>query len=168
MTVVIDVRDLVRAPGSSRPVQIDEPVEGLSTELARVPEDSPVHGELVVESLVEGLMVSGPLSGVMTLSCARCLKPFDWPFTLEVHEIFAPGATGQDDEYPIEDGQVDLEPMIRDAVILAMPFAPLCRQDCRGLCERCGGDRNLGECSCGPEADPRWTALSGLELRIDD
>jgi uncharacterized protein len=45
-----------------------------------------------------------------------------------------------------------------------MPFAPLCRPDCLGLCSRCGGDLNLGECTCRPEADPRWAPLSGLEL----
>ncbi len=168
MTVVIDVRDLLASPGSSRPHRFDEQVEGLSTELARVPEDRPVQGDLLLENVIEGLLVSGPLSGLMTLSCARCLKPFEWGFTLEVHELFVAGATGQDDEYPLEDGTIDLEPMIRDAVLLAMPFAPLCRAECRGLCERCGGDRNLGECSCPPETDPRWSPLLDLNLTIDD
>ena len=168
MTVVIDVRDLLASPGSSRPHRFDEQVEGLSTELARVPEDRPVQGDLLLENVIEGLLVSGPLSGLMTLSCARCLKPFEWGFTLEVHELFVAGATGQDDEYPVEDGSIDLEPMIRDAVLLAMPFAPLCRAECRGLCERCGGDRNLGECSCPPETDPRWSPLLDLNLTIDD
>jgi len=168
MTVVIDVRDLLASPGSSRPHRFDEQVEGLSTELARVPEDRPVQGDLLLENVIEGLLVSGPLSGLMTLSCARCLKPFEWGFTLEVHELFVAGATGQDDEYPLEDGTIDLEPMIRDAVLLAMPFAPLCRAECQGLCERCGGDRNLGECSCPPETDPRWSPLLDLNLTIDD
>jgi DUF177 domain-containing protein len=168
MTLVIDVRDLLASPGSSRPMRLDEQVEGLATELARVPEDRPVLGDLLLENVVEGLLVSGPLSGVMTLSCARCLKPFDWGFTLEVHELFVAGATGQDDEYPVEDGSIDLEPMIRDAVLLAMPFAPLCRADCLGLCERCGGDRNLGECSCPAQVDPRWSPLLDLNLTIDD
>ena len=168
MTVVIDVRDLLASPGSSRPHRFDEQVEGLSTELARVPEDRPVQGDLLLENVIEGLLVSGPLSGLMTLSCARCLKPFEWGFTLEVHELFVAGATGQDDEYPLEDGAIDLEPMIRDAVLLAMPFAPLCRAECQGLCERCGGDRNLGECSCPPETDPRWSPLLDLNLTIDD
>jgi uncharacterized protein len=55
---------------------------------------------------------------------------------------------------------------VRDAVVLEMPFSPLCRPDCLGLCARCGGDRNLGECSCGPEVDPRWGALD--DIRFDD
>ena len=168
MTAVIDVRALLASPGSSRPVRLDEPVEGLATELARVPEDRPVRGDLLLENVIEGLLVSGPLSGVMTLSCARCLKPFEGAFTLEVHELFVAGATGQDDEYPVEDGSIDLEPMIRDAVLLAMPFAPLCGFQCLGLCERCGGDRNMGECSCPAETDPRWSPLLDLNLTIDD
>src|SRR5439155_14718691 len=70
----------------------------------------------------------------------------------------------EDDEYPITEGTIDLEPLIRDAVLLMVPFAPLCTPQCLGLCERCGGDRNLGECSCGPEPDARWEALATLRF----
>jgi uncharacterized protein len=65
----------------------------------------------------------------------------------------------------VSDGGLDLEPMIRDAVILSMPFAPLCRPSCLGLCERCGADRNLGECACGPVVEDAWAPL--LDLRLD-
>jgi uncharacterized protein len=58
--------------------------------------------------------------------------------------------------------------MIRDAVVPAMPFAPLCRPDCQGLCERCGGDRNSAECVCPPEIDSRWAPLASLRLPDDD
>ena len=168
MTVVIDVRDLVGHPGSSRTVRVDESIEGLATQLAVVPDDRPVEADLMLESVVEGILVTGPVWGSMQLSCARCLKTFDQSFHLEVQELFAPGASGEGDEYPLgTEGSMDLEPMIRDAVVLAMPFAPLCRPDCRGLCPRCGGDRNLGECSCPPEVDPRWAPLLDLHLDRD-
>ena len=81
-----------------------------------------------------------------------------------MQELFAAGAEPDGDEYPLVEGQVDLEPLIRDVVVLAMPFAPLCRPECRGLCARCGGDLNLGACTCPPEADPRWAPLADLEL----
>jgi uncharacterized protein len=165
MSLQIDVRDLLGQPGSSRTVRVAEPVPGLSTVLAEVPEERGVDARLLFESVVEGVLVSGPVQGRMRLSCARCLKEFDAPFSLAVQELFVPGATSEDDEYPLVEGFVDLEPMIRDAVILSMPFAPLCRPDCLGLCERCGGDRNLGQCRCLPETDPRWSAL--VDLRID-
>jgi uncharacterized protein len=162
----LDVRDLLEAPGASRRVIVEESFADLATELARVPADDPVRIEVVIESVVDGLVVSGPLSGHMAFRCARCLKDFSQGFRYEVEEVFAPGGRTEDDRYPIADGHIDLEPMVRDAVVPAMPFSPLCREDCLGLCERCGGDRNLGECACGPETDPRWAPLG--ELRLDD
>jgi uncharacterized protein len=167
VTVPVDVRDLLEHPGASRTVQVREPVPGLATGVATVPEDQAVAAELLIESVVEGLLVTGPLQGTMVLVCARCLKPLQSGFRIDVQELFTPGATPADDEYPVTEGFVDLEPMIRDAIVLAMPFAPLCRPDCLGLCERCGGDRNLGECSCPPVTDSRWSALLELELPDD-
>jgi len=165
VAVPVDIRDLVGHPGASRAVHIEEPIDDMATELARVAEERPVEADLLMESLVDGILASGPVAGVMSLSCARCLKPFETGFRVDVQELFAPGATAEDDEYPLPDGGVvDVEPMIRDAVVLAMPFAPLCRPDCQGLCPRCGGDRNLGECTCGPETDERWAVLTELDL----
>jgi uncharacterized protein len=135
----VDVRDLLGQPGSSRQVQVADRIEGLATELAEVP--SPVRVDVLLESVVEGILVS-----------------------VQVTELFAPAPAEEDDAYPLREGTIDLEPMVRDAVVLSMPFSPLCRHDCLGLCERCGGDRNLGECTCPPATDPRWAALEGLEL----
>jgi uncharacterized protein len=168
MTVQVDVRDLVGRPGASRIVELAEAVDGLRTELAFVPEDQPVIARLLMESVVEGMLASGPLSGVMVIRCARCLTSSKRPFRVETQEMFTPGADPTDDEYPLSDGFVDLEPMIRDAVLLAMPLAPLCSPDCLGLCPRCGGDRNLGECGCQPEIDARWAPLSSLRIDSRD
>lgn len=162
--VLVDVRDLLVDRGAARKVTLEERIDGLGTELARVPGEVPVRMDVVLEPVSAGVAVSGPLSGKIAYSCARCLKPFDRDFRFEVRELFAPEASEDDDEYPIHEGHIDLEPMVRDTVVLAMPFSPLCRPDCLGLCERCGGDRNLGECTCGPEADPRWTILDQLQL----
>jgi uncharacterized protein len=164
VSMVLDVRDLLGQPGSFRNVHVSEPIEGLQTPLAAVPEDRPVQADLLMESVVEGVLASGPVEGVMELSCARCLKRFDARFQVPVQELFRPGAGAEDDEYPVVEGFADLEPMLRDVVVLAMPFAPLCREDCLGLCERCGGDRNLGECRCEKVADARWSVLSTIEL----
>jgi uncharacterized protein len=164
MTTLIDVRDLVDTPGAYRTVRVEEAIAGLATQLARVPEDRRIGADLLLESVTDGIVVTGPISGVMKLSCARCLKPFDQDFEIQVQELYAAGAAPEDDDYPLVEGHVDLEPLIRDVVVLAMPFAPLCRPDCRGLCARCGGDLNLGECTCPPEVDPRWAPLAGLEL----
>ena len=160
----VDVRDLVARPGSSRPYRLDRTVPGLALELAGVPEDGPIEGDLLLESVVEGILVSGSLTAGVTLSCARCLKEFPGRVDVTVQELFVREPPADADDYPIsEEGSLDLEPMVRDGVLLSLPFSPLCRPDCRGLCERCGGDRNLDECSCAPgPADPRWAALEGL------
>ena len=165
--IELDVRDLVGHPGSSRLVHVDEPVEGLELELSRVPAEHPIEADLLLESVLEGILVTGPLHGTIRFSCARCLKTFEQALALEVSELFVPHAAEDDDEYPLGlEGAIDIEPMVRDAVLLSMPFSPLCKPDCAGLCPRCGGDRNLGECTCGPElADERWTVLN--EIRFD-
>ncbi len=164
MSLVVDVRGLLGEPGASRTVVIHEGVPALVTELARIPEERPVAGEFLIESVVDGLMVSGAIRGTMMLTCARCLEPFESEVRVEVDELFVEGAAPAADEYPVADGCADLEPMIRDSMVLAMPFAPLCQPGCLGLCARCGGDRNLGECRCRPQGDPRWSALQDLSV----
>lgn len=161
---VIDVRDLLDRPGSSRELHVAHPLEGLSIELAEVPPDAPISVDVLLESVVEGILVTGPLSGRVEYRCARCLKPFSDDFRVEVTEMFVRDPAPEDDEYLLGQGSMDFEPMVRDAVLLAMPFSPLCRADCLGLCERCGGDRNQGECSCSPPVDPRWEALGRLSI----
>jgi uncharacterized protein len=165
VTVEVDIRDLVARPGASRTIHVEERLEGLRTELAGVAADRPVEADLLMESVLEGILASGPVEGVVAYSCARCLKPFEGGFRVEVQELFVGGEAG-DDEYRIEEGHVDLEPLIRDAVVTSLPFAPLCRPDCLGLCSRCGGDLNLDECSCPPETDARWEALAHIEFDI--
>jgi DUF177 domain-containing protein len=162
VSLQIDVRDL--PPGSDRVLHLSEPVTGLATEVARVPEDRPLAIDVHLESVVEGLLVSGTVAAPTELCCARCLKPLQDELRVDVQELFVPGAPGEADEYPLTDGFADLEPMVRDAVMPALPFAPLCSPGCLGLCGRCGGDRNAGECACEPEVDARWAPLAELNL----
>jgi uncharacterized protein len=158
----IDVRDLLDHPGAARTVHVQEPVADLRTELAGVPEDAPIEGALTLESVVEGIYVTGSFEGRMTLRCARCLTEFDRDFDVDVHELVAREPGPEDDYALAPDLTLDPEPMVRDAVVLEMPFSPLCRPDCLGLCGICGGNRNLGECPGHETTDPRWSALDGL------
>lgn len=160
----IDVRDLLAKPGSATRSRVDEPLEGLRTEVVEVPADAPVAGDLLLENVVEGIVVSGTISAGMSLTCARCLRRYSEPVEVRVRELFTIDPDPDTDEYAYDadGGELDPEPMVRDAVGLAMPFAPLCRPDCKGLCERCGGDRNVGECGCGEVVDPRWAPLQDL------
>jgi uncharacterized protein len=160
----IDVRDLLERPGAAKTVHVAEAVPGLHSELAAVPEDTPIAGDLTLESVIEGVYVTGSVAGRMTMRCARCLKEFEQDFDVQLREMFVREAGPEDDYVVSPERTLDPEPMVRDAVVLSMPFAPLCRPDCLGLCERCGGDRNLGECTCAERTDPRWSALTDLTL----
>ncbi len=169
MLSTIDVRDLVGSPGASRRSTVRGTVEDLGTELARVPDDAPIDADLLLESIVEGILVSGNVRGTLALHCARCLKAFDGSFAIEVEELFTPDADEDADEYPLDPaGELDPEQMIRDAVGVELPFSPLCRPDCLGLCEVCGGDRNLGECPGHRPVDPRFAVLSDLIPELPD
>ncbi len=160
----IDVRDLLESPGAAKTVRVLESVPGLHTELAGVPEDQPLEGELTLESVVDGVYVHGSIGGRFAMRCARCLKEFDRAFDLAMDELYVRDP-GPDDDYALaSDLTLDPEPMVRDAVVLEIPFSPLCRPDCLGLCAVCGGDRNLGECPGHDETDPRW---AGLEVLLD-
>ena len=169
MIPAIDVRDLIGQPGSSRRNRSESAVEDLGTELAKVREETPVVSDLLLEALVEGILVSGALSGSLVLRCARCLTEFGQAFAVEVHEMFIVEPADDTDDYPLDpDGMLEIDQMVRDAIGVELPFSPLCRSDCQGLCPTCGGDRNLGECPGHVETDPRWAALEQLATTFDE
>jgi uncharacterized protein len=159
----VDVGDLVGHPGTSQRVHARGELDGLATELAIV--DGPIDGDLLLESVVEGILVSGELTGAFRLRCARCLVELDRRFAVEVQELYRAEPDPEDDTYPLpREGLLDPEPMLRDVVGVELPFAPLCRAECAGLCSVCGEDRNLGACPGHAEDDPRWAALGSLVL----
>ena len=160
----IDVRDLMEHPGSSREVRMLGTLEGLGTELAGVAPDEPIEGDLLVESVVEGVLVSGRIRGTMRLRCARCLVDFTAPLDVAISELFLAAPDPDTDQYELgADGLIEPEQMVRDTVGVELPFSPLHHPDCKGLCPVCGGDRNLGECPGDhPQVDARWSALDGL------
>ena len=159
----IDVRDLVGQPGATRQLSVRGTVQGLGTELARVPDDAPIECDLLLESVVEGILVTGRLSGTWELRCARCLTGFEGPFSVEVAEMYVTHPDEDSDDYPLDpQAGIDPEPLVRDAVGVELPFSPLCRPGCLGLCEICGGDRNEGGCPGHETVDPRFAALSEL------
>jgi uncharacterized protein len=165
----VDVRDLVGRPGASRRQPLRGTLTDLGTEVASVRPDRPIDGDLLLESILEGILVSGRLVGTFQLRCARCLTEFEAGFDVEVHELFTPDPDETADDYPLEpEGMLELEQMVRDAIGVELPFSPLCRPDCLGLCPICGGDRNLGECPGDHvEMDPRWSGLEDVLHRLE-
>ncbi len=163
----VEVAELLRQPGTSKRVEITAEVPGLGLPLGHV--DAPLELALALESLVEGLLVRGAVRGVYELECRRCLRSFDSSFDVHVTEVMAYDRQGGSEEgYAVSGDHVDLEPVVRDAVMLAMPLNPLCMPDCRGLCPSCGANRN--EIDCGHRAertDLRWEPLRRLSDQLN-
>ncbi len=169
----IDAHDLGGHPGATRRHDVLGTIEGLATELVAVPDDAPLGGSLLLESVVEGIVVSGAITGTWNVRCARCLTERTQPFSVEVSELYVPAGTvdaddEDDDRYELTDESIDLDQLVRDAVGVEMPFAPLCRPDCKGLCPICGGDRNEGECPGHETVDPRFAVLADLLPDLPD
>jgi uncharacterized protein len=165
------VADLLDRPGEYREFSVQPVLSGIGTALARL-QAKPIRGDLRAESVVEGVLVTGPLSGTMDLRCARCLRPFEGDVSLELLELFVrPGHERPEDEdaYRVTGKEIHLEPMLRDAIALALPLNPLCREDCAGLCAQCGRDLNEGSCDCRTEEiDPRWAELASIKDKLTD
>ncbi len=155
----IPVAELLRRPGSQRELSIQAEFEDLATSDAAV--RGPVDLQLHLESVVGGLQVSGSATTGWRGSCRRCLEPIEQMVQQDLREMFGSAPT-DDETYPIHDGEVDLAPMVRDCLVLALPIAPLCSEDCAGPApdaypmnqpEATGEDRLK---------DPRWAALDAL------
>jgi uncharacterized protein len=132
--------------------------------LAGVPADRPLEADLLLESVVEGVLVTGRVRGTMQLRCARCLKDFESAIEVDVSEMFVSRPEPDGDDYELGvDGTLEPEQMMRDTVGVELPFSPLHSPDCLGLCPVCGGDRNLGECPGDhPQTDARWAGLDAV------
>ncbi len=130
----------------------------------------------------EQVFVSGRFKGHLNVACSRCVGVAKLVIDDRVRVTFLPktqmpaddadagdedGAEVAEDDidlFPYEGEHVDLEPLFREEFVLAIPYAPLCREDCRGLCAQCGIDKNSATCSCEKPIDPRLAPLKGLKL----
>jgi uncharacterized protein len=138
----------------------------LGLETIGVPAGSPVELTVRLESATEGVYVSGAAHAALEGECARCLDPLTEVLDVEIGELFVyPNTTTDEtteaDELPrVVDDYLDVEQTVRDALVLMLPLAPLCRDDCPGLCPDCGEKRADLEPDHGHETlDPRWAAL---------
>ncbi len=141
---VVNVSDLVRHHGTERRHRVSTPVE-YAVEQARTEPGAELAGDFRLRSIPGGIMVEGDVTVPTVLSCYRCLTEWGEELVTRVRELVADG-DGDDTDYRLDGDVVDLEPLVRDEVSLALPLLPLCRPDCRGLCPACGGDLNTGAC----------------------
>ena len=130
-----------------------------------VPAGAEAEVDVTLTAFEGGIAAVGTVTAPWEGVCRRCAEPVSGVLEIKVHERFgdpAGGATADEDFYPIVDDHIDLGPMVRDALVLDLPMAPLCRPDCAGLCPQCGANRNEGDCGCVAPRDPRWANLDVL------
>jgi len=150
------------------------PLSGLAITSSAVPAGAAVTVDADVEIVDGGVVVTGTVSAPWVGECRRCLRPVNGELAADVCEVYerAPRGHGDDepagiDTYILTGDVVDLAPLARDAVLLELPLAPLCRDDCAGLCATCGADLAEGPCGCAPATGHRaWSALD--QLRSQD
>lgn len=155
----------------------------LGVEFIGVPDDATIGIELRLESVMEGVLVTGTARAPLKGECVRCLEPLEQECEADFQELFSypdaddrsrPGAdTGDDAEEEgtssLEGDYFDLEPVLRDAVVLSLPLQPVCRDDCPGLCPRCGARlADDPEHDHEDAVDIRWAALQGLAETMTD
>lgn len=169
--LVIGIADLRRHPGTRRRVTDEVVLPGLGISTAVIPEGAPIRFDLELETLSNGLVATGTVTVPWEGECRRCMEPVRGESIAELREIFEPRPT-EGETYPLGDDLVDLEPMVRDAALLALPLAPLCSADCAGPAPEAFPTGTFVD---EPEADgierapdPRWAALSELDFESDD
>ena len=183
---VFDTRELVRRPGNQREVsRVVTTTEPIGTDVIAVPAGQPVDVELRMESVVEGVLATGTASATASGVCVRCLDEFEEPLEVFFQELFAyperaahhqkaGGArtdkdTDDEDEQRELDGDLmDLEEVVRDAVVTSLPFQPVCRDDCPGLCSECGAHLADDPDHHHDVIDPRWSALAAMATPTAD
>ncbi|PYY54537.1 DUF177 domain-containing protein [Curtobacterium sp. MCSS17_011] len=159
------VRDLAHRPGEMREHTLDiEVPDAMGVGLIGVRQGAELHIDVKLEGLHEGVLVSGHASADATGECSRCLIDISEPIEVDFAELFAYDAS-EDFDFFVRDDHVDTEQVVRDAVVLSLPFQPVCRPDCPGL-DPVTGERlaDLGEQPARQVLDPRWAALSAIEL----
>jgi uncharacterized protein len=170
--LVFDVHRLARRPGSMLKVVRTVPAPAdLGLEVIGVPEGADLELEVKLEAVVEGVLASGTARAPLAGECVRCLDPLTDEVEVSFAELFVAPARadhgagqddGDDETLWIQDDLIDLEPVVRDAVVLELPLQPLCEEDCAGLCAQCGARLADEPEHAHPDVDPRWAALEAL------
>jgi len=165
--LVLDTHELGRRAGAMKVVRatVEAPAD-LGVAVIGVPPGSPVELDLRLESVVEGVLVSGTAAVEVRGECVRCLGEVYGQVQVDIQELFVyPGAEPDNDlASRLQGDLIDLEPLLRDEVVLDLPFQPLCRNDCLGLCVECGANVNKDpDHRHETDIDPRWEALRGIE-----
>lgn len=162
--LVFDIREFGHRAGGGKEIVDDVPTpEGIGNDVIGVPTESPIHLDLRLEGVGDGVLATGVAEVQLRGECARCLTEIEADAEIDLQELFLfPGVDPDDEEASrVEAEMIDLEPVLRDAAMLDLPFIPLCREDCAGLCPTCGENLNDDpDHEHGEAIDPRWASLT--------
>jgi uncharacterized protein len=160
----INVSNVLRHQDPRREL-VQGTIDDLFVTGSEVPPGSVIDVDVELVPIGPAIEAIGTVKAPWQGACRRCLQMAYGTLEGAVREVFEdPHEEGE--TYPLLHDEIDLEPLARETVVLELPQAPLCREDCLGLCPDCGVDRNEGTCSCEPPLDPRWSVLD--ELRTTD
>lgn len=162
--LVVDIVSLLRTPAVRRPYRATVVLDGLAN--SDVVVTGPVEVDLVLEAVGSDIVVTGRLSARWTGDCRRCLEAVPGRLDVEVSEVFEPDPT-EGETYPRGAEEIVLDDMVREAVVLALPVAPLCREECRGPDPDRYPARPVSDLETSPR-DPRWAVLDDLDLGDDE
>ena len=167
--MILDLRAFEEFPAETTIEANQGEFDPLDDSVARV---ESVECELAIQKSAQEYFCQGRVKARLTLECARCLTEFEKKVNTHINFVVCSKdeadqyRDGDDEEYVCFEGndlQVNIVEPVRQVMVLALPMKPLCREDCRGLCSRCGADLNRKQCDCNNETtDPRWDGLKGL------
>ncbi len=154
----VDISELLASASGRREVRIEGICPDLRTPTVDAGTTMTVAG--VLERIAEGIVARGNITGSWNAACSSGLEPIVQPYEFSFGELFEMEPL-EGETYPIQGAQIDLEQLIRDTVLPELPLAPRCAEAVDGFCDRCRDNRTDP-----PEAsiDPRWAALSALEV----
>lgn len=158
--LVVSVIELLRRPGTQREIDVASELPGIAVSSAEVPPDGEVSGRFTLEAMSDhAITVKGTITAPWVGECRRCLRSIDGTVAVDVEEVFDTRPV-EGEMYKLDGDRADLEPLVRDAVLLALPLAPLCEASCPGP-EPDAHPIGSGDA---PEIDPRWSALGALKF----
>lgn len=163
--IILDVQELGRRAGAMQEKELTAAAPAdLGSEVIKIAEGSDLQLNIRLESVVEGVLVSGDVTAEATGECARCLKDIAWLLTVDFQELYEyeDNEDLDEDAFKLEGDLLDLEPVLRDSLVLSLPLAPHCDTECRGLCGTCGTDLNEYPEHQHDVVDSRWQGLTAL------
>ena len=165
--LLINIIEMTRRAGTLKDIEITIPVSTFDFADKRLNDETQIEIALQLESINGGIIVQGTVTGQSQLLCGRCLRNIEFANVASIDEMYQ-RVPDNPDAYPIVGESLDLQPMVREMVLLSLPDTPLCKADCPGLCPQCGADLQSSPCGCQAQRfDERWAILDQLREELN-